>query len=135
MNKPQKSREEFEKKFVKPFQKNKEFNEIQLGAIEVRDQMMFDWFQSKLSKASLEGYKRGLDQNVLEEMIERGYHKAIKDWLPECKKIKEKALAKQKKEIIEKLEKQEPLKKGKWTMHPDWISRDQAIKEIKKIQP
>ena len=122
--------EEFEKKFVKPFQKNKEFNEIQLGAIEVRDQMMFDWFQSKLSKASLEGYKRGLDQNVLEKLIERGYHKAIKDWLPECKKIKEKALANQKKQIIEKLENmQETIDESGLY----WI--DQAIKEIKKIQP
>ena len=38
----------FEKKFVKPFQKNKDFNELQLGTIEIRDYLMSKWFEKAL---------------------------------------------------------------------------------------
>jgi hypothetical protein len=47
-------KQEFEKLFIKPFQKNVgEFNKMQLGGMEVRDYMMLDWFELKLKEQKI----------------------------------------------------------------------------------
>ncbi|HZX14953.1 MAG TPA: hypothetical protein VFF49_11215 [Thermodesulfobacteriota bacterium] len=61
-------KKEFIKKFVKPFQNNKDFNEMQLGAIEIRDHMMFDWFDQKLKEREKEVIEKIKDKLLGESL-------------------------------------------------------------------
>ena len=61
-------KKEFIKKFVKPFQNNKDFNEMQLGAIEISDHMMFDWFDQKLKEREKEVIEKIKDKLLGESL-------------------------------------------------------------------
>ena len=73
-----KLKKEFERKFVKPFQKNKDFNELQLGTLEIRDYLMFEWFEKALQEREKEIAKQ-LDMTIFsnERAILEGY---VIDW-------------------------------------------------------
>src|SRR3990167_285794 len=74
-----KLKEEFEKLFIKPFQKNKmSFNKMQLGGIEVRDYLILNWFKQKLKEKEKEIIE-DLKIKVAEAIMWNDKHPTLKD--------------------------------------------------------